>query len=298
MLAALGIRRHSAGQKGEPQQDHRHQSLKQRGYTEVKKLGKGSFGYAILVLREESREHYVAKLMRYKHLSVEEKEYIGREVRVMSTISNDGGHPHLVRFRSSFVTGGSGPHTGMLCIIMDFCDGGDLSQAIRAQAKKRATFTEAQIRLWLLQLLSAVDFLHSMKVLHRDIKPANVFLHGGMCKLGDLGLSKQVRMAATNKQAHTQCGSPLYLAPEVHMGQQYGKEVDIWSLGCTLFEMMMLSHAFVGQDNTAILQNIVWARHAPIDEQTWSEELYAYLPMSYIVCNHQHKEATHRLPLS
>ena len=274
MLAAVvGARRSLSPSRTSRQ---RTPSLKDHGYTELKKLGKGQFGYAILVRREESREHYVAKLMPYKQLNVEEKEFISREVRVMSHISNEGGHPYLVRFRQAFTTGGSGPHSGKLCIIMDHCDGGDLQHAIRAHAKKGERFTEAQVKLWLMQLLSAVDFLHCRKVLHRDIKPANIFMHSGVCKLGDLGLSKQVRMTATKKQAHTQCGSPLYLAPEVHMGQSYGKAVDIWSVGCTLFELMMLSHAFVGEDNGAILQNIVWARHAPINRH-YSEGLQLIL---------------------
>ena len=65
-------------------------------------------------------------------------------------------------------------------------------------------------------------------------------MHAGVCKLGDLGLSKIVSAASPKAEAHTRCGSPLYLAPEVHMGQKYDRAVDIWSLGCTLFEMVML----------------------------------------------------------
>ena len=112
--------------------------------------------------------------------------------------------------------------------------------------------------------------------MHRDIKPANVFMHGGTCRLADLGLSKQVLLSLTGKQAHTQCGSPLYLAPEVHMGVKYDRAVDIWSLGCTLFEVMMLSHAFAGANNQETLRNIAWARHEPITG-IWSNELRVIL---------------------
>jgi len=60
------------------------------------------------------------------------------------------------------------------------------------------------------------------------------------------------------------------------MGQKYGKAIDIWAVGCTLFEMMMLAHAFQGRDNAQILQNIVWARHADVDPN-WSSSLSAIL---------------------
>ena len=218
-------------------------------------------------MREDTKEQFCAKYVKFKHMGATEKEYVAREVNTMSHLSSEGGHPYVVRFRESFVLSG-----GQLSIVMDYCDGGDLGLLISSAKRKRTKFSEEQIHLWLLQLLSGTDFLHSQRVLHRDIKPANVFMHSGVCKLGDLGLSKQVMMASTQPGSHTQCGSPLYLAPEVHMGQPYSKKIDIWAIGCTVFEAMMLAHAFQGADNARILQNIIWARHADIDSR-WSEPL-------------------------
>jgi NIMA (never in mitosis gene a)-related kinase len=226
------------------------------------------------VLRTDTKEHFVAKMVKYKHMSRAEKEFILREVQTMTHISTNGGHPYLVRFRESFVLA-----SGQLCIIMDYCDAGDLAQLISTTKRKKQAFPEPQVHLWLLQLLSAVDFLHSKRVLHRDIKPANIFMHSGVCKLGDLGLSKQVMAAATQPGKHTQCGSPLYLAPEAHMGQKYSKMLDIWSLGCTLYELMHGpgEHAFQGRDNAEILKNIAWAKHAKIKTDAWSAPLCSIL---------------------
>lgn len=246
-------------------------SLQSRGYSEIRNIGRGAFGYASLVVREETNEYYVTKFLKYKHFVRKEKERVLREVKTMMHLSKDGGNPYLVRFRESFVVSASGE----LCIVMDFCNGGDLACAISAQRARGGAFDEERVLLWLLQTLSAMDFLHCHNVLHRDIKPANVFLHRGVCKLGDMGLSKLVGDAVSIVQ-HTQCGSPLYLAPEVHMGQKYSAQIDMWALGCTLFEMMMLSHAFVGREQAEILQNIVWARHAAI-VGSWTPELVAIL---------------------
>lgn len=84
----------------------------------------------------------------------------------MMHLSKDGGNPYLVRFRESFVVSASGE----LCIVMDFCNGGDLACAISAQRARGGAFDEERVLLWLLQTLSAMDFLHCHNVLHRDIK--------------------------------------------------------------------------------------------------------------------------------
>jgi len=230
--------------------------FKSKGYSEVKRLGKGAFGYAILVRRED--ELLVAKLIRYSHMSKANKEYIHREVQAMKTISENGGHPFHVRFRQSFKTG------MWLAIVMDYCDSGDLQARIKGQREANEPFKEGLVQSWLAKLLTAVDFLHKSKILHRDIKPANIFMHHhDEIKLGDLGLSK-CGQAVTVEQEHTQCGSPMYLAPEVHMGATYSKSVDIWAIGCTLFEMMMLKPAFQGKNVEDTLRNIVNARYGDI----------------------------------
>ena len=74
-------------------------------------------------------------------------------------------------------------------------------------------------------------------------------MHQNMIKLGDLGLSKQVFTGVSKAGIHTQCGSPLYLAPEVHMGSEngaciYTSAVDIWAMGCILYYLCALKHPF------------------------------------------------------
>lgn len=212
-------------------------------------------------------------MQKYGQMDNDEREYIIREIENMRQCV----HPHLVRFRESFRT------EHHLCIIMDLCDGGDLSEKIRGQRDLNILFPEGTVLLWLLQLLSGVDYLHANKMMHRDIKPANIFLHRNAIKLGDLGLSKQVFSGVSKAGIHTQCGSPLYLAPEVHMGSEdgacvYTKSVDVWAVGCTLFEMMMLKRAFgkQGESKMDTLHAVIQARYGEIRGE-WSAELTGLL---------------------
>ena len=152
------------------------------GYERGEELGRGSFGYAIKVRRQQDGRIYVAKLQKYNQMDAEEQEFCIREIQNMRQLV----HPHLVRFRESFRT------ENHLCIVMDLCDDGDLQQRIVARRDSGNPFPETTVITWFLQLLSGVDYLHANKMMHRDIKPANVFMHQNMIKLGDLGLSKQV----------------------------------------------------------------------------------------------------------
>jgi len=83
--------------------------------------------------------------------------------------------------------------------------------------------------------------LHDLKILHRDIKCANIFLtKEGIIKLGDLNVSK----VAKKGLLHTQTGTPYYASPEVWKYRPYDNRSDVWSLGCVLYEMIMLNPPF------------------------------------------------------
>jgi len=130
-----------------------------------------------------------------------------------------------------------------LCIVMDYCEGGDLRSLIKERIKNKKPFKEKSIKIWLMQLTLALHQMHTQKVLHRDLKPANIFL----CKrnhvlVGDFGLSKMLDF--TMQIANTYCGTPAYMAPELCCDSLYQKPADIWALGCIIYELATFSLPF------------------------------------------------------
>jgi len=107
-------------------------------------------------------------------------------------------------------------------------------------------FPEARILHWFVQMALGLQYMHQERVLHRDLKTQNIFLLGnGRLVLGDLGISKVLE--GTMDFASTCIGTPYYMSPEIFKNKPYNHKSDIWALGCVLYEMTTLNHAFNAQ---------------------------------------------------
>lgn len=164
-------------------------------------------------------------------------------------------------------------------LIMDYCSLGDLSQFIKrrnrfsdyyppdlARTLERyppgpgGGLNEYLVRYFLRQLASAVRFLRSKNLIHRDLKPQNLLLVPGptpgslpILKVADFGFSRYLPKTSL---AETLCGSPLYMAPEILRCHQYGAEVDLWSIGTVLYEMLVGKPPFRAQNHIDLLVKI------------------------------------------
>ncbi|UYV68808.1 hypothetical protein LAZ67_6000931 [Cordylochernes scorpioides] len=115
---------------------------------------------------------------------------------------------------------------------------------------------EDKIFSYIFQIAEACHYLHSEKyIIHRDLKPENILIKDGMVKLIDFGLSKQ--LSSISDKINTNGGTLEYKAPEIISKMPCGVEVDSWSLGCILYELLTNKRAFIGEDNKAIEQNII-----------------------------------------
>ncbi|XP_053184592.1 serine/threonine-protein kinase Nek1-like [Scomber japonicus] len=232
-------------------------------YKQVKKIGEGGFGTAVLVLSKEDGQQYVIKKIDTSRLSIEERQKAQQEVEVLSKMS----HPNIVKYKESF------KERKCLYIVMDYCGGGDLYKKIKSQKEKR--FSEEQILDWFVQICLALKHIHDSNILHRDIKPQNIFLtKDGTAQLGDFGVARVLN--STEELATTCAGTPLYLSPEIWKSEPYDNKSDIWALGCVLYEMCTLQHAFVAGGLENVHRKILSGSYPPISSH-YSQELRSLL---------------------
>uniref|UniRef100_A0A8C3WP93 non-specific serine/threonine protein kinase n=1 Tax=Catagonus wagneri TaxID=51154 RepID=A0A8C3WP93_9CETA len=220
-------------------------------YVRVQKIGEGSFGKAILVKSTEDDRQYVIKEINISRMSNKEREESRREVAVLANMK----HPNIVQYRESFEENGS------LYIVMDYCEGGDLFKRINAQ--KGILFQEDQILDWFVQICLALKHVHDRKILHRDIKSQNIFLtKDGTVQLGDFGIARVLN--STVELARTCIGTPYYLSPEICENKPYNNKSDIWALGCVLYEMCTLKHAFEAGNMKNLVLKIISGSFPPV----------------------------------
>merc|ERR1740123_2799624 len=177
--------------------------------------------------------------------SKQEREDALKESQVLASLK----HPYIVRYRESF------DEEGWLCIVMDYCEGGDLSDRVKKMRQAGKSFPEPQVLRWFTQSILALKYIHDMHILHRDLKSGNFFLSkSGNLKMGDFGIARV--LSCTAACAQTQIGTPYYLSPEVCQEKPYAWPSDIWAMGCILYEMCALQVPFNGPNMIALVQKI------------------------------------------
>ena len=200
------------------------EGLRRSDFETIAHLGKGAFGSVVLAKKKSTGGHSSSeKVFALKSVPHVRAFKVEKEVFIRAA-----GHPFLVQLLAYFQTQES------VCYVMEYMEGGTLRSAL----SRLKRFNEDMTRFYAAEIILAVNFLHNCGIVHRDIKPANILLdRNGHCKLADFGLC--IVGMFKGWKASGVCGTVPYMAPEIRRGYSYGPEVDWWSVGCVIFEMML-----------------------------------------------------------
>ncbi|XP_022722444.1 calcium-dependent protein kinase 24-like [Durio zibethinus] len=195
-------------------------------YELGKELGRGEFGITHQCFDLETGEAYACKKISKAKLSTEiDIEDVRREVEIMKHLPK---HPNIVTFREAF------EDKEAVYLVMELCHGGELFDRIVAKGH----YTERAAATVIKTILEVVKVCHEHGVIHRDLKPENFLLADGRetapIKAIDFGLSI---FYEPGQRFSDIVGSPYYMAPEV-LRRNYGKEIDIWSIGVILYILL------------------------------------------------------------
>jgi hypothetical protein len=202
------------------------------GYTIKRAIDRGGFGEVYYALSDSGKEVALKLLQRNQQVEL-------RGVRQCLNLK----HPNLVTI-FDIRTDADEDHW----VVMEFVSGKSLEQVLDEHPKGLPV---AEVEAWLTGIAAGIGFLHDRGIVHRDLKPANVFRESGIVKIGDVGLSKFITPSRRSAQTES-VGTVYYMAPEVARGK-YGSELDVYSLGVMLYEMLTGHVPFNGESTGEIL---------------------------------------------
>ena len=206
-----------------------------KNYEFISMLGNGSFGKVRLYRDKNFKELLFAiKTLKKEGISPYQFNLLKREVDILSNMD----HPNIVKYFGIF------EDDHFIHIVMEYLKGQDLSKII--SLKNYNDFSENQMGIIIQQLLKALSFIHSKKIIHRDIKPENILFSDKKnlytLKLIDFGL------AANSDQEIKTVGTPSYMSPEMIDGNVTYVS-DIWSVGVIVYQMITGDLPFIGKDD-------------------------------------------------
>ncbi|XP_051533396.1 serine/threonine-protein kinase ULK1 isoform X3 [Myxocyprinus asiaticus] len=194
-------------------------------------VGHGAFAVVFKGRNREKHDWEVAvKCINKKNLA-KSQTLLGKEIKILKELK----HENIVALHDFQETASS------VYLVMEYCNGGDLADYLHS----KGTLSEDTIRVFLQQIAGAMRVLQAKGIIHRDLKPQNILLShptgrkshssNACIKIADFGFARHLQ---NNMMAATLCGSPMYMAPEVIMSQNYDAKADLWSIGTIVFQCL------------------------------------------------------------
>ncbi|CAA0811268.1 Probable serine/threonine protein kinase IREH1 [Striga hermonthica] len=240
----------------------------------IKPISRGAFGRVFLAKKRTTGDLFAIKVLKKADMIRKNAvESILAERDILISVRN----PFVVRFFYSFTCREN------LYLVMEYLNGGDLYSLLR----NLGCLDEEVARVYIAEVVLALEYLHSLRVVHRDLKPDNLLIaHDGHIKLTDFGLSKVGLINSTDdlsgpavsgtslmeedepplsasehqkerRKKRSAVGTPDYLAPEILLGTGHGFTADWWSVGVILFELIVGIPPFNAEHPQKIFENIL-----------------------------------------
>ncbi|OJK02523.1 hypothetical protein ASPACDRAFT_24836 [Aspergillus aculeatus ATCC 16872] len=212
-------------------------------------LGRGAFGSVYRALNWNTGETVAVKQIKLADLPKSELRVIMLEIDLLKNLD----HPNIVKYQG-FVKSAE-----TLNIILEYCENGSLHSI----AKNFGRFPENLVGLYMSQVLHGLLYLHEQGVIHRDIKGANILTtKEGLVKLADFGVASRT----TGLSESSVVGTPYWMAPEVIELSGATTSSDIWSLGCTVIELLEGKPPYYNLQPMPALFRIVNDDHPPLPQ--------------------------------
>tara|TARA_Y100000590_G_scaffold469729_1_gene659378 strand:+ start:3375 stop:4364 length:990 start_codon:yes stop_codon:yes gene_type:complete len=202
-------------------------------YLILNKIGEGSFSNVYKTKNTNNRKIYSSKII---NLKLEDYKNIITEIHILSK----GRSKYLLSLKDIIL------NSNKLHLITTYYKYGDLRNEIVYRNYNKKYFDEETVIKFFYQISSGVEYLHRNNIIHRDIKTSNILITNKYnLLLSDFNTCKILpKQDFINKNRHTQIGTLFYMSPELINNSKYDFTVDIWALGCVLYEIMVLKIAF------------------------------------------------------
>lgn len=218
-------------------------------YALLEVIGKGAYGTVHKGIWRERGRHVAIKRVARTLLSGEEEAALAAEIDLFKHLK----HEHIVNYVEAI----GAENSPFLDIVMEYVEGGSLYSIVQkirgsnaaaaaaevgmpAPPELKHVFPERTVASFIAQVMRGLDYLHKQGVVHRDIKGANILVtKDSEVKLADFGVSTRRGPDAANAPANLDvAGTPYWMAPEIITLSGCATVSDIWSVGCTVIELL------------------------------------------------------------
>lgn len=225
-------------------------------YMDTKVIGNGSFGVVFQAKLVESGELVAIKKV------LQDKRFKNRELQIMRRLE----HCNIVKLKYFFYSCGDKKDEVFLNLVLEYIPE-TIYKVARHHSKQKQTIPISYIKLYMYQLFRSLAYIHALGVCHRDIKPQNLLLdpESGVLKLCDFGSAKHLVRGEPNV---SYICSRYYRAPELIFGAtDYTTNIDVWSAGCVLAELLLGQPIFPGDSGVDQLVEIIKVLGTPTRDQ-------------------------------